>query len=292
MIIAPKPVKPVSSLVAALRITSIAGNSMREFAHLTPFADVDAVLNTFRDRISELLRSRFVGMYVVGSLALGDFDPDHSDIDFVVVTDMAIGDEDFRELQEMHADFDVSDSPWAGKIEAVYASGNALRSPAQNGEQYPQIEKGTALFKSDLEDGWVFQLATLREQALVVSGPDPRTLIDPINPQDVRAAVAAISGLWLEQARDDLDWLAWVSHRGNQVFVILTLCRMLYSLRNEAVVSKLVAARWVQRELDRRWTTLVAASLAKRYESQEVLDNELDETIAFVRYTFDQSTSL
>jgi predicted nucleotidyltransferase len=33
-----------------------------------------------------VLRDRFIGLYLGGSLALGDFDPQRSDIDFVAVT--------------------------------------------------------------------------------------------------------------------------------------------------------------------------------------------------------------
>src|SRR5829696_5175780 len=117
-------------------------------------------------------------MYLVGSLALGDFDPRSSDIDFVVVTDTDIGDDLFDNLQDIHAQFTASSSLWAGKIEAS----TALRPAAPSASHYPQIEKGTRLFKAPLESGWVFQCITIRDRGVVVAGSDPRTLVGSILP--------------------------------------------------------------------------------------------------------------
>ena len=174
-------------------------------------------------------------------------------------------------------------------------SGSRLRptsSPSQTfptSSRYPQIEKGKSLTREALESGWVFQCYTLREHGVVVAGPDPRTLVDPIDPQDMPLAVAAISGLWLEQARHDHTWLDWLRPRGNQVFVILTLCRMLYSLHTGTVASKSAVAQWAQKELEPPWGALIARSLAKQDEIGEIPPGDVDDTVAFIQYTLEQS---
>jgi aminoglycoside adenylyltransferase-like protein/nucleotidyltransferase-like protein len=255
----------------------------------TPFADVNLVLDDFRARIQALLRSNFVGMYLVGSLALGDFDPSGSDIDFVVVTDTDIRDNLFDSLQDIHAQFAASGSPWAGKIEAIYVPRSALRHAAPNTSHYPQIEKGTRLFKAPLESGWVFQCVTIRDRGVVVAGPDPRTLVGSIDPQAMRSAAAEIAGLWLEEAQNDPTWLPWLRQRDAQTFVILTLCRLLYSLATESVASKPRAARWAQKALGEPWTTLIERTLAKQHEASNIAQSEEDETLAFIQFTLEQS---
>lgn len=85
----------------------------------TPHADVNAVLRHFHTSLQAELADRLVGMYVSGSLALGDFVPDSSDIDFVVVTDGELSDEHVLTLQALHAQFDASGSPWATEVEAA-----------------------------------------------------------------------------------------------------------------------------------------------------------------------------
>ena len=50
-----------------------------------PYPELRAVLNAFVDDISAELAGNLIGIYLVGSLASGDFDLD-SDVDFFVVT--------------------------------------------------------------------------------------------------------------------------------------------------------------------------------------------------------------
>jgi hypothetical protein len=255
----------------------------------TSFADVNVVLNHFLTRIHARLGSRFQGMYLVGSLALGDFDPRSSDIDFVVVTDTDVGDDLFAGLQDIHAQFAAGSSVWADKIEAIYAPYAALRRAAPDASYCPQIETGTQLFKAPLESGWVFQCITIRDCGVVVAGPDPRTLVGPIQPQAMRSAAAEIAGQWLEQADTDPTWLPWLRQRDAQAFVILTLCRLLYSLATGSVASKPRAAEWARGELGEPWATLIERALARQHEAGNITQSEEDETLAFIQFTFEQS---
>jgi hypothetical protein len=255
----------------------------------TPFVDVNVVLKDFLVRIQALLGSHFQGMYLVGSLALGDFDPRSSDIDFVVVTDTEIGDALFERLQDIHAQFAASSSSWANKIEAVYIPYPALRHAAPNASHYPQIEKGRELFKAPLESGWVFQCITMRDRSVVVAGSDPRLLVGSIHPQTMCSAAAEIAGLWLKQAMNDPTWLPWLRQLDAQTFVILTLCRLLYSLATGSVASKPRAAEWVQKEFGEPWAKLIERTLAKQHEVGNIAQNEEDGTLAFIQFTFEQS---
>ncbi|HZR44610.1 MAG TPA: nucleotidyltransferase domain-containing protein, partial [Ktedonobacteraceae bacterium] len=164
--------------------------------HPTPYVDVNAVLHDFQGRIQTILVNHFIGMYLYGSLALGDFDPHSSDIDFIVVTDKELADDAFEAIKEMHARFDESPCVWAGKVEAAYIPLHALSHMAPTDVTYPQIEKGTALFRSPLETGWIFQRYTLREHGVIVAGPDPHTLVDPVDSSDMRLAVPVIPKMW------------------------------------------------------------------------------------------------
>jgi Domain of unknown function (DUF4111) len=221
-------------------------------------------------------------------MALGDFDPRSSDIDFIVVTDTDIEDDLFDSLQDIHAQFAASNSVWADKIEATYVPSPALRHATPNASHYSQIEKGTRLFKAPLESGWVFQCITLRERGVVVAGPDPRTLVDSIHPQAIHSAAAEIAALWLEQAEHDPTWLPWLRQRDAQTFVILTLCRLLYSLATGSVASKPRAAEWAHKELGEPWATLIERTLARQHEVGNIAQSEEEQTLAFIQFTLEQ----
>ena len=80
----------------------------------TPYEDVNAVLAHFAAQARAILGRDFVGMYLYGSLALGDFNPDGSDIDFIVVARGEIAPEQVAALAEMHRVFDQYSSPGSG----------------------------------------------------------------------------------------------------------------------------------------------------------------------------------
>lgn len=86
---------------------------MSERADPTRYPDVNEVLYHFEAGFRTLLGSHFVGMYLSGSLALGDFDPQRSDLDVVVMTTSQLSGDLLAALYELHARFDESRSPWA-----------------------------------------------------------------------------------------------------------------------------------------------------------------------------------
>ena len=263
-------------------------NVMPEPLQPTPYADVNEALHELLVQAQTVLRSHFVGMYLSGSLALGDFNPHSSDIDLVIATDAPLSEALFAALQEMHARFAAGGSPWAAKLEAVYIPEQALRRDALTGAAYPVLEKGRALVMDHLESGWSVQCYTLREHGLAVAGPAPRTLVDPVDPNGMRRAASAIAGRWLEQARADPSWLAWLRQRKNQAFVVLTLCRLLYTLESGGVASKPGAARWAQQALDPRWDGLIERALTGQQESTEIPESDADAAVALIQHTVDR----
>ena len=56
-----------------------------------------------------------------------------------------------------------------------------------------------------------------------------------------------------------------LASRGYQSYIVLTLCRMLYTLQAGAVASKPAAARWAQAALGEPWAPLIERALANRH---------------------------
>lgn len=258
---------------------------------LTLYPDVNAVLREFQMRTQTILGRQFKGMYLYGSLALGDFDPQGSDLDLIVVTDGDVDEAQFAALREMHAQFAESGSLWAKRIEAAYIPVSALNHAAPTDGRYPQIEKGGTLVNEPLEIGWAFQRETLREYGVVLMGPEPRTLIDPVDPKNLRRAMMAIAGGWLDQARHDPDWLVWVRQRDAQAFVVLTLCRFLYWLDSGRLASKPAAGRWAQTVLEAGWTEWIERSLAGQHDDTGTPDSDVEATIRLVEYVVERGAS-
>jgi hypothetical protein len=255
---------------------------------VTPYADVNAALAELTAQIHMLLGAHCLGIYLSGSLALGDFDPKSSDIDLVIVTNGALTEDEVTALRALHSRFDAGDSPWAGKVEAVYVARAALCRPFPNPTAYPQVERERGLFVDQLEDGWLSQCYIVREHGITLYGPDPKTIFDPVDADALRRTVARIALMWQREARNDPTWIEWLRVRSHQAFVTLTLCRLLYTLATGSVASKPAAARWAQSRLPARWAKLIESSPAGQYDRAMVLDSEVEDTIALVEFTVEK----
>ena len=69
---------------------------------LTDYPEINSVLQELLSGARDILGDHFVGMYLDGSLAIGEFEPDKSDLDFVVVTDSDVSSDTFGDLKAMH----------------------------------------------------------------------------------------------------------------------------------------------------------------------------------------------
>jgi hypothetical protein len=248
----------------------------------TQYPDVNALLRLFLGGVQTILGARLVGMYLHGSLATGDFNPHSSDIDFVVVTTGQLPDDLLPALAEMHAHLAASGLKWAARLEGAYISKQAIR-------RYEPEKTSCAWLGSDghfawepLGNDWVIQSYGLREQGLAVTGPDPKTLIDPILPEDLRhAELATLRWWWAPQLENPFR----LRSREYQAYAVLTMCRALYTLQFATVASKPAAARWAQAELGERWSALIERSLAWR-EGDGV--DDMPAALEFIRFTLER----
>src|SRR5215208_6057450 len=254
----------------------------------TPYPEVNAILQELLEGIQGVLGEHLIGMYLEGSLANGDFDQD-SDIDFVVVTDVDVTEDLFSILQSMHDQIATIDSPWAIQLEGSYLSRQALRRYDPTNDIHPNIERGFGerLKRVGHQEVWNVHRHILRERGITIIGPDPKTLTDPITSNDLkRAMLPALSG-WATYL---LNHPQEIRHRGYQSYIVLTLCRILYTLQFGEVASKLKSANWAKEAIGETWKPLIEDALEGRHASQMPPDPAaLRQTQDFIEYTLEHS---
>jgi predicted nucleotidyltransferase len=157
----------------------------------TPYSEVNAALNELLPDVQAILGDQFIGMYLYGSLAYGGFNPQTSDIDFLVVTDGDLPTETFSALKDMHARLFASGLAWSQKLEGAYIPKDDLRrhDPAHAPVPWLGVDGHFAL--EGLGSDWMLQRWVLREKGIVVAGPLLKSMIDPVSSDDLREAVRA-----------------------------------------------------------------------------------------------------
>ena len=252
-------------------------------AQATPYADVNAALHLLLAGVQEVLARHFIGMYIHGSAATGDLNPARSDVDFLVVTDDELSQDTLRSLEEMHVRIHASGLPWATKLEGSYIPQHALRRYDPTRAWHPALRVDGSFHVDHHASDWIIQRHVIREQAIVLAGPHPKTLIDPLEPDELRrAALGILLEWWLPQLRDTTR----LRSPEYQAYAVLTMCRVLYTLQHGAVVPKAIAARWAQETLGEPWVALVEWALAWPRNAQS---DHLRETLALIRHTLERA---
>jgi hypothetical protein len=239
--------------------------------------------------IRNVLGDNLVGIYLRGSLALGDFIPATSDIDVLVVTARPVDDAEFDALADLHARLAASSHPYAKRLEIAYVDRAAWRR-FEPGLRHPSLGQGETLAWSEHRDNWILERWTVRECGVTLLGPAPQTLIDPITTDELRMAVRARLPDWADWANqpDDPDWR---SPRAHKAYVVETMCRALAALAGGQLLSKPRAVAWALATLPEPWRSMVERS--QGWRTDQTIDLAIvPEVQGFVRWASSDGVSV
>ncbi|HSJ89670.1 MAG TPA: aminoglycoside adenylyltransferase domain-containing protein, partial [Anaerolineales bacterium] len=254
----------------------------------TPYSEVNEILNLLLTSVQGILKNQFVGMYLYGSLSTGDFNPETSDLDFLVVTTSTLSNKTIAELEAMHRRIWESGSPWASRLEGSYLPKREIRRHDPLSQPCPTVNEGT-FFLDKRGSDWIIQRHVIREQGVILAGPDPKTLIDPVDPKNIRRAVKGVLNEWWFPMIEDPTWLR---EHGSEyhAYAILTMCRALYTLENGTIVSKPTAARWVQGKLGENWSQVIEQAIdAQKHGAEHA--GLFNNALQLIRITKEMATS-
>lgn len=249
----------------------------------TEYAELNALLNEFVHTVVAILGENFVGAYLQGSFAVGDADM-HSDCDFIVVTRGAITAQQEAHLRALHDEIPTRAEHWAQHLEGSYAPQDELRSLDGMGKEWLYIDHGWRAMQWSTHCNSEVVRWSLREHGVTLSGPDPKTLVNEVAPEALRARMQALLGSFLP------DLYSWISFdiAWAQRYAVSTLCRMLYTFETGIVASKSASLIWARDTLDAEWRDLIARALDERTRGWDPTERprpgSVDATLAFLAY--------
>ena len=226
---------------------------------------ITSLLEDLLSRLQTLLSSNLVGLYLRGSLATGDFEPDRSDVDLLVVLDHPVDEVQFQQLKDLHDQIANLDNAYAKRLEIAYIDRAGIRK-FQPGREYPTLGQGEELGWQEHGTNWLMERWMVREHGIPLFGPDPETLIDPINPAEIKAAAVERLQDWAVWAEDESD-PDWQLPRSHKAYAVETICRGLYTVGHGRLVSKHEAVNWALKAIPKPWRDLVNRSRAWRRDS-------------------------
>lgn len=264
---------------------------------LTPYVRLDDVLIKYALMSRDVLEGNFVGLYLLGSLAIGDFDLT-SDVDFMVVTTDELSAGELSRLQSAHREFVAQDTRWVKHLEYSLFSMRKLEAKSSpyladgnrhqaDDRQLWYFENGASTpIRSD-HDNTLVSRWTLRYRSPAVLGPAPATFAPEVTADELRYEIRSSMLGWEKLVMDDASPF---DNRFHQVFLVLNNCRALQDLHEGKITSKKEGVNWAEQHLDPAWYPLIDYCWSERQDtginvSQPADPEAFKQTIAFMRYT-------
>jgi hypothetical protein len=252
----------------------------------TTYPHINALLAGLVTQLQSSLVDKLVGVYLYGSLVMGDFDEETSDIDLLVALTDDLTQADFDALDALHKQFAVNNPRWEGRLEIAYLSLNALQTFKTQTSKIGIISPGEPFHIVEAGRDWLVNWHIVREYGVVLVGPPPAEIIAPTTKAEFVQIVREHVDSWRE-------WITHMEHRPGQAYAILTMCRAYYTVTHGEQTTKLEAAAWAAEQLP-EWALVInnAVKRRKAWRDQDV-DHAatLPETRQFATFMIDHIIS-
>lgn len=259
----------------------------------TAFPELNSVLDELVASARSILGANFCGAYLHGSFAAGDADV-FSDVDFMIVTPDELTEEQQAGLQVMHRRIFALETRWAQHLEGSYVPEKRLRRVDSSQAPFLYLGNGADQLVWDAHCNTAVVRWLLRERGLALSGPNPKKLVDPVSASALRQEAATRVHEYAEWAPEPTE--AGPMSRWKQPYLVITFCRLLFTLFEGYVPSKRDAGEWALETLDRKWRDLVQQALDDRPDPwrrvhQPAAPDMIQRTLQFAHYTVTTATN-
>jgi len=236
----------------------------------------ELVIEFIKNRITENFADKIVGIYLFGSLTYDDFNPERSDIDLQIITKDKIDKDEVAKVEQLFNEISNKFPEWKGRVECSFTPLEYYSKSKPFGAGRPYFGES---FYADATYGneWLINYYLLYKYGKTLYGSEFKEIVEEIDIKDVQeAARNDLEEEWEPKMNDD----EYLSDPHNQSYMVLNLCRILYTILQADAGSKTQAANWVK-ETYPQWTELIQKADSWRY-GDEI--NMAEEAIKFLRF--------
>ena len=265
-----------------------------------PYPELREVLASFAGEIKSELAENLIGMYLIGSIATGDFDLD-SDVDFLVVTNTELTETNIKSLQDIQKKIHEIDCYPAKHLEGSYISVSDLNNWSTVGQKkLYYFDNGSTTIEQSIHDNQWHVRWILRERGITLIGQRPATILQSIPLDKIINEIKTTMLQTMNYFEAEINRpLGFWNSRFGQSFAVLTYCRMLHTLHTGTVQSKKAGAKWAKQFVEPRWAKIIDQAWNEREGvrflikiGQRAEQKMLNETLEFIKYAVSQIDNL
>lgn len=225
-------------------------------------AEIDLAVGVFLGQLQRHVPGLVSGLHLVGSIALGDFHPGRSDLDFVAVLDHPATDDEIEALVIQHRLY--ASDPTLPPLDGIWVTGPELAAGPDVAADGPTTQAGQLLGRARGNRNPVTWYMLAEASVTVLGARDrPRLWRDPVR----------LAG-W---TRDNVEsyWVPWHARASNLLsgpglamlggrtpaWGVLGISRLHYTLATGRITSKAGAGEYALAAFESKWHRIVTEYL-------------------------------
>ena len=244
---------------------------------ITLYPEIDTILTELIKKIDNVIGDNLLGIYLFGSLTYGDFDPGRSDIDLITLVNQQLNAFQIEKCHELHLYIEKRNPKWLHRIENSFTPTSMLSNIQPPNDPRPYYNDGE-IWQAQYGNEWIINLYLLDKYGITLFGRNIHNIINNINIKDVQqACVKDLFKEWEPKLQDP----KCLDNHHYQSYLVLNLCRILYTVQKADAKSKKVSADWVKTQYP-QWTNLINTAQNWHYGIQMLMQKDVLEFLRFV----------
>ena len=240
----------------------------------------------------QLTENRLVGLidasYIIGSIALGEFNEHFSDVDFITVLNRRASPVDLEHLRKIHQSIEKTHPQW--RMSGSYLQASDLGKLDNGLTPHPQFHDGIlhpAVSHGVNSVTWW----ELKNHGIPIVGPTPQNFPFTVN----------WDALITEMSKNlNSYWRSWTHHPRRIVvlysdwgiqWVVLGVLRQYFTFRENSITTKVRAGEYALGSLPKQWHPLVQEAINIRQGKNDSFYRSrfgrMVETVRFLNYVID-----
>jgi predicted nucleotidyltransferase len=244
--------------------------------------EIRGQLEQFVNGCHHILGEDLTGLYLHGSLAMGCFNPQLSDLDLLVLSERRLTQQDKALFAEMMLTLSRNPSPIEMSVlarERVFPWQHPAAFEFHYSESWREKLEAGDLDQPETDDDLAAHVVIARERGITLYGQPARQLLPEVPTDDYVDALL----FDFDEARDKIT--------ESPVYSVLNLCRVYWFLLKNAISSKDEAGEWAQLYLPEVYRPVVSKAL-RGYRGNGEVRLAAEELRSFAAYIDEQVRDL
>ncbi|EFM10641.1 conserved hypothetical protein [Paenibacillus curdlanolyticus YK9] len=260
---------------------------------------IDQIISLYLNSVNRSFPHLLEGFYLYGSIALGDYSLELSDIDFIAVTKERLHDAEVAILNQVHRE--IESKYKKPNLNGIYLTWSDLGKLPENTQPFPYFCDGV-MHRSGYFELNLVPWYELKVHGIRIIGPDISTLEIEVDFEQLLSSMHQnLNEYWKNWIRKSskrfsLASLALYFRRADIEWGVLGITRLYYTFREQQITSKAGAGEYALKVVPARWHRVIQECIhTRRGEAKSLYVSKIQrkkDALGYMNYMMSESNKI